>query len=181
MARRRSSSNLVDAPSVRWLDDDEQAAWRAFLAMTHGLFAQLELDLQRDSGLSHADYQVLVQLSEAPERRLRMSELALSTDSSRSRLTHAVARLEERGWVRRERCDTDRRGANAVLTEAGFAVLESAAPDHVESVRRHLFDQLEPSQVAQLGRISRAVAEHLVAEGAVPMGFPPPCPTQRPA
>jgi len=145
----------------RWLDDDEQATWRAYLRATHLLNLQLGRELQRDSGLSHADYQILVQLSEAPERRLRMSELASYTQSSRSRLSHAVSRLEVAGWVTRESCPTDRRGAFAVLTDTGFAELEAAAPGHVEGVREHLFDQLTPEQICQLRQASEAIAGHL--------------------
>jgi len=151
-----------------WLDDDEQRTWRAYLRATHLLNVQLERELQRDSGLSHADYQILVQLSEAPDRRLRMSELATFTQSSRSRLSHAVARLERAGWVGRESCPTDKRGAFAVLTEAGFATLAAAAPAHVEGVRAHLFDQLTDDQVRQLGEIAGAIGHHLepLAAGA---------------
>jgi DNA-binding MarR family transcriptional regulator len=100
-------------------------------------------------------------LSEAPARTLRMSELAQRTWSSRSRLSHAVDRLEEKGWVQRISCPSDKRGAFALLTDAGFAVLEAAAPGHVEGVRRHVFDQLTPSQVEALGTISQKVAQRL--------------------
>src|SRR3954447_16624816 len=127
---------------TRWLDPDEQRTWRAFLGATQLLFDQLDRELQRDAGMPHAYYEILVILSEAPGRTLRMSELAERTRSSRSRLSHAVARLEERGWIRREDCPPARRGAFAVLTDAGFAVLAAAAPGHVEAVRRQLFDRL---------------------------------------
>ncbi len=146
---------------TRWLDDEEQRAWRAFLLATRQLFEQLDRELQRDAGLPHTYYEVLVRLSEAPDHTLRMSELADATESSRSRLSHAVARLEEAGWVQRRTCETDRRGSYAVLTEHGFAVLEAAAPGHVEGVRTHLFDQLTPEQVGQLREISEAVGRHL--------------------
>src|SRR4051794_4568835 len=101
------------------------------------LFQQLDGELQRDAGLPLAYYQALAMLSEAPDRTLRMSALAQQTWSSRSRLSHAVDRLEEKGWVRRLTCPGDRRGAYAQLTDAGYAVLNAAAPAHVESVRRH--------------------------------------------
>jgi DNA-binding MarR family transcriptional regulator len=114
--------------------------------------------------MPHAYYEILVRLSEAPERTMRMSELAEATSSSRSRLSHAVARLEESGWVRRKDCPTDRRGQLAVLTEHGFEVLVTAAPGHVEGVRSHLFDQLTPQQVAQLREISEALLGHLDPE-----------------
>jgi DNA-binding MarR family transcriptional regulator len=147
----------------RWLDDDEQRVWRSFLAATQLLADRLDQELQRDSGIPHTYYEVLVRLSEVPGRRLRMSELADRSLSSRSRLSHAVARLEQAGWVRRETCATDRRGQLAVLTDEGFAALAAAAPGHVEGVRQHLFDQLSPAQVRQLGEICDAIAAHLRA------------------
>ncbi|MGC4889008.1 MarR family winged helix-turn-helix transcriptional regulator [Micromonospora sp. DT227] len=146
---------------TRWLDPDEQRTWRAFLAASRALMDTLDRDLQRDAGMPHAYYEILVRLSEAPGRRLRMSELADATGSSRSRLSHAAARLEAAGWIRREDCPTDRRGQLAVLTDDGFATLTAAAPGHVEGVRRHLFDALSPAQVDQLRRISETLAEHL--------------------
>jgi DNA-binding MarR family transcriptional regulator len=146
---------------TRWLDADEQQTWRAFLAASRGLMDALDRELQRDAGMPHAYYEILVRLSETPGHSLRMSDLAQACGSSRSRLSHAVARLEETGWVRREDCPTDRRGQLAVLTDEGYAVLEAAAPGHVEGVRRHLFDALTPSQVDQLRRISEAVLSTL--------------------
>ncbi len=156
------NTTIVTAgPEPRWLTDEEQAAWRAYLRATHLLTLQLERELTRDHGLSHADYQILVQLSEAPDRRLRMSDLATFTQSSRSRLSHAVSRLERPGWVVRESCPTDKRGAFAVLTDAGFATLAAAAPGHVDGVRTHLFDQLTPDQVRQLREVCQAIGDHL--------------------
>ena len=146
---------------TRWLNPDEQRAWRAFLAASRALMDTLDRELQRDAGMPHAYYEILVRLSEAPERRLRMSELADATGSSRSRLSHAVTRLEVAGWVRREDCPTDRRGQVAWLTDEGFATLAAAAPGHVEGVRRHLFDALSPAQVDQLRRISETLTDHL--------------------
>lgn len=146
---------------TRWLDDDEQRTWRAFLHATAALHAQLDRELQRDSGMPQSYYEVLVHLSEAPARTVRMSELADRTRSSRSRLSHAVARLEEQGWVRREACEGDKRGQMCVLTDVGFAVLEKAAPGHVEGVRTHLFDQLTGEQVTALRGISQALVAHL--------------------
>lgn len=146
---------------TRWLDHDEQQTWRAFLAASRALTDTLDRELQRDAGMPHAYYEILVRLSEVPGRRVRMSELADLTGSSRSRLSHAVARLETAGWVRREECPTDRRGQIAVLTDAGFAALAAAAPGHVEGVRRHLFDALSPAQVDQLRRISETLVAHL--------------------
>ena len=146
---------------VRWLDDDEQRTWRAFLAASRLLLATLDRELQRDAGMPHTYYEILVRLSEAPERTLRMSQLADSLQSSRSRLSHAVARLEESGWVRRETCATDRRGQLAVLTDEGLRVLQAAAPGHVEGVRTHLFDLLTPQQTSQLREISEVLLADL--------------------
>ncbi|WP_433553358.1 MarR family winged helix-turn-helix transcriptional regulator [Micromonospora zamorensis] len=149
------------AVMTRWLDPDEQRTWRAYLTASRVLMDTLDRELQREAGMPHAYYEILVQLSEAPGRQLRMSELAQAAGSSRSRLSHAVARLEAAGWVRRQECPTDRRGQIAVLTDEGFATLAAAAPGHVEGVRRHLFDALSPAQVDQLRRISETLAEHL--------------------
>jgi DNA-binding MarR family transcriptional regulator len=126
----------------RWLDAEEQRAWRAWLYSSQLLNDRLDRELTRATGIPHAYYEILVQLSETPERQMRMSELADRCLSSRSRLSHAVSRLEERGWVRRQVCAEDGRGLLAVLTDEGFAALEAAAPIHVEGVRTHLFDQL---------------------------------------
>jgi DNA-binding MarR family transcriptional regulator len=153
----------VTAP--RWLSDDEQCTWRAFLEASQRLFEQLDRELQHEAGIPLTYYTILAMLSEAPARTLRMSELATLTWSSRSRLSHAVDRLEEKGWVTRLSCPSDKRGAFAVLTDEGHAILEAAAPSHVESVRRHLFDQLTPDQMAQLGGVSRAIADHLGTAG----------------
>ena len=147
--------------ATRWLDEEEQATWRAFVWSTHQLFDRLDRELQRDAGMPHTYYVILMTLSEAPDRRLRMSELADRTLSSRSRLSHAVSRLEESGWVRREDCETDRRGQLAVLTDEGFAALSAAAPGHVEGVRTHLFDQLTAVQQGQLRASGEAVLKHL--------------------
>jgi DNA-binding MarR family transcriptional regulator len=147
---------------TRWLDEDEQRAWRAFIEATGLLMNQLDRELQRDAGMPHAYYEILVRLSEQPDRSLRMSELAERSQSSRSRVSHAVARLEENGWVRRESVDGDRRAALAVLTDEGFAALAAAAPGHVEGVRRHLIDRLTPAQVVQLRRISEAIRDPLL-------------------
>lgn len=152
------------ADMTRWLDADEQRTWRAFLAASRTLMDSLDRELHRDAGMPHAYYEILVRLSESTDRQLRMSDLAESTNSSRSRLSHAIARLEEAGWVRRESCPSDRRGAFAVLTDRGFEVLAAAAPGHVEGVRRHLFDQLSPAQVDQLRQISETLMDHLAAD-----------------
>jgi DNA-binding MarR family transcriptional regulator len=144
------------------LDEDEQCTWRAFLTAMRLLTDQLDRELQRDANIPHTYYEILVALSEAPGRRLRMNQLADICQSSRSRLSHAVNRLEEAGWVRREACPTDKRGAEAVMTDEGFAALEAAAPGHVEGVRRHVFDVLSAEQVRQLGEISAAIRDGLL-------------------
>lgn len=158
--------------TTRWLDEDEQAAWRAYLGMSKLLHHQLDRELQRSAGIPHAYYEILVSLSEAPDRTLRMSRLADQTLSSRGRLSHAVGRLEEEGWVVREPCETDGRGLLARLTPKGYAFLETAAPGHVEGVRRHLFDQLSSQDVRQLRTISSKVLAHLrrVDEEDAPAG-----------
>jgi DNA-binding MarR family transcriptional regulator len=149
------------AGEPRWLDADEQRAWRAWLYSSQLLNERLNAELQHDTGIPHAYYEILVQLSETPGRMLRMSELADRCLSSRSRLSHAVSRLEERGWIRRQVCEEDARGQLAVLTDDGFAALEAAAPVHVESVRRHLFDQLSDEQVAAMRDIGETLLQHL--------------------
>ena len=146
---------------TRWLDDDEQCTWRAFLAAQRLLFDRLERQLQRDAGMPLAYYEILVRLSEAPDRTLRMSQLAESALSSRSRLSHAVARLEEEGWVRRRACAEDRRGSFAELTEEGLAKLRAVAPEHVDAVRAELFDPLTPAQRRALREISDTLVAHL--------------------
>lgn len=146
---------------TRWLSDDEQATWRSFLVASRLLWNQVERQLQTDSGLPHAYYEILVRLSEAPARRLRMNQLASTSLSSRSRISHAVARLEEAGWVERVACGTDGRGLHAVLTDAGFEQLRSTAPGHVEQVRELLIDPLSPEQLAALRDISETLVEHL--------------------
>jgi DNA-binding MarR family transcriptional regulator len=146
---------------TRWLDDGEQQTWRTFMVAVTVLFEKLRQELLRETGLSLPDYEILVRLSEAEGGLLRMSQLANSAVSSRSKMSHAVARLEAAGWVRREGCPTDKRGAFAILTEEGMEKLVSAAPFHVEGVRTHLFDPLEPAQVGQLATISEALVAHL--------------------
>ena len=149
----------------RWLNAEEQQAWRAYLEATLLLFDALDRQLQQDAGMPHGYYEILVRLSESADRSMRMSELATLTRSSRSRLSHAVARLEERGWVERLDCPTDRRGQVAHLTDEGFRVLENAAPGHVEAVHAHLVDRLTPEQLRQLAAIGAAVRDGLAPEG----------------
>lgn len=161
---------------TRWLDAEEQQAWRAFLAAVRLLFDILDRELQRDAGMPHAYYEILVRLSETEGRRLRMSQLADAAGSSRSSLSHAATRLEERGWIRRESAPGDRRGQIAVLTDEGFRVLAAAAHGHVEGVRTHLLDPLSPVQRRQLADISQALLTHLcrVEDGTVSRNRPLP-------
>jgi DNA-binding MarR family transcriptional regulator len=156
-----SSSQSAPAAEPRWLDADEQKAWRAWLYSAQLLMDRLDRELTHETGISHAYYEILVALSESPERRMRMSELADRCLSSRSRLSHAVSRLQERGWVRRQTCEDDGRGQLAVLTDEGFAALAAAAPVHVEGVRTHLFDQLTPEQVAAMRDLGETLLRHL--------------------
>lgn len=151
---------------TRWLDPDESRAWRGWLVASQLLHAQIGRDLQSDSGLSEADYRVLVDLTEAPEHRIRMSELALRLDWSKSRLSHHIARMEARGLVRREDCPSDARGSLAILTPCGRDELERAAPAHVASVRRHFIDLLDREQLGQLVGIAETIADHLRGQSA---------------
>jgi DNA-binding MarR family transcriptional regulator len=162
---------------VRWLTAEEQRTWRAFLVGVFTLLSTVEGQLARESGIPFGYYEILVRLSEAPGRVMRMSQLAEASTSSKSRLSHAVARLEERGWVERQECVTDRRGQFARLTDAGFAALAAAAPSHVEQVRRSLFDRISPEQARQLSEIMTAVAEAGVADAETP-GCPLSCNTE---
>ncbi|GAA2383643.1 MarR family transcriptional regulator [Streptomyces glaucosporus] len=153
--------------TTRWLDDGEQRTWRAFLAATQRVREELDRQLQRDSGMPLAYYQILAMLSEAPERTLTMSRLARTTRSSASRLSHAVTKLEGRGWVKRTQHPADHRTTLATLTDEGFAALEEAAHGHVEQVRRVLFDHLTPEGTEQLHTICRAILEG-TREGPTP-------------
>ncbi len=164
----------MTAPT-RWLTAEEQRCWRLLLNACQSLFGAVDAQLLRDSGLPHGYYEVLVHLSEAPDRSLRMSQLAAASTFSKSRLSHAVARLEERGWVTRRDCPTDRRGQIAQLTDAGYAVLVTAAPGHVEQVHRSLIDALTHEQVSQLIEISEAIIAASPAGRG--LGFPESEPT----
>ncbi|SEF16635.1 DNA-binding transcriptional regulator, MarR family [Jiangella alba] len=148
---------LCDVKSTRWLSEDEQTVWRTYLLANQLLWASLDRQLQRDAGMPHAYYMILAMLSEAPNRELTMTRLARLVGSSPSRLSHAVSRLEQAGWVRRRKHDTDGRTTVASLTDDGFAVLAEAAPGHVEEVRGVLFDPLTPEQIDQLGEIVAAI------------------------
>jgi DNA-binding MarR family transcriptional regulator len=147
---------------MEWLTDEQQAAWRPFIALLLRLPAALDAQLQRDAGITNFDYLVLSGLSEAPDRTLRMSELAAIASSSLSRLSHVVSRLEAKGWVRREPCPGDGRFINAVLTDEGWQKVTATAPGHVRAVRELLVEALSEEEFAQLGAISARV---LAAQG----------------
>lgn len=146
---------------AEWLDDEEQRAWRRFAAVMMLLPGGLEAPLQREEDLTLFGYQVLAMLSESPDRCLRMSELAAASNGSQSRLSHLVARLEERGYLRRERAHDDRRGQVAALTDRGYAKVVAAAPGHVAAVRQLVFDALTREQIRKLDEICGAILAKL--------------------
>ena len=148
---------------TRWLSDEEQRAWRAHLDVNRLLMYQLERDLQ-PFGLTMNDYEILVNLSESDEHRLRMSDLAASTLQSKSRLSHQITRMEKAGLVRRESCEEDKRGLFAVLTETGWETMRHVAPHHVESVRRHFIDRMPPEDLEHLHATLSPIAEKLRAQ-----------------
>jgi DNA-binding MarR family transcriptional regulator len=155
---------------MNWLTAEEQAAWRSVVSLLIRLPAAIEAELQRDAGISQFEYLVLSGLSEAPDRTLRMSDLAAMASGSLSRLSHVVSRLEARGWVRREACPGDGRFINAVLTDDGWAKVVATAPGHVAAVRRLLIDVLTPEQLRVLGAISDEVLTGLARSTIIPNG-----------
>ncbi|MDX3225420.1 MarR family winged helix-turn-helix transcriptional regulator [Streptomyces sp. ME19-01-6] len=148
---------------TRWLSDEEQRAWRIHLDVSRLLTYQLERDLQ-PFGLTMNDYEILVNLSESEGRRMRMSDLAAATLQSKSRLSHQITRMENAGLVRRENCESDRRGLYAVLTEDGWETMRKVAPHHVESVRKHFIDLLSPEALDAVHNSLAPIAEHLRAQ-----------------
>ena len=146
--------------STRWLTATEQRAWRAHLAVHKLLSHRLDRELH-EHGLSLNDYEILVNLSESPGRRMRMSDLADATIQSRSRLSHQISRMEAAGLVSRESCRDDRRGTFAVLTDHGWAVTQQVAPYHVDSVREHFVDRLTNDQLKALELAYAPILEHL--------------------
>ena len=151
-------------PQPQWLDADEQHAWREFLHATRLLEAVLDRDLQAQ-GLQLSEYEILSMLSEQPDRRLRMSEIAELVVQSRSRLTHTAGRLEQRGWVRREACAGDRRGVELVLTDLGYAEIARMAPTHVDGVRRNFVAHLPREDLLALGRAMEAISLGIQSTG----------------
>jgi DNA-binding MarR family transcriptional regulator len=146
---------------TRWLSEDEQRYWRSWISANLLLRDRLGRDLQEQCGLTLADYEIMVRLSESEGRQLRMSDLAEVTMSSRSRLSHQIDRMQKAGYVTREECAADRRGYWAVLTDEGFRTLEEAAPMHVDSVRRRIVDVLTPEEFAEFGRLNQKLVEAL--------------------
>jgi DNA-binding MarR family transcriptional regulator len=149
-------------PEPRWLDEDQQVAWRGLVLGSTLLFDRLDDDLRRNHGISLVEYEILVRLSER-DGRMRMSRLADSLAHSRSRVTHTIRRMEDAELVRREVSEEDGRGVSAVMTDRGRLLLENVAPTHVNGVRDHLVDLVDPADFAAMGRVLNAVADHLIA------------------
>ncbi|GAA2455540.1 MarR family transcriptional regulator [Actinomadura vinacea] len=145
----------------RWLDATQQQHWRAYVDGSIRLTEMMDRDLKSRHGLSVSEYEILVRLSEAPDRRLRMAELAEHASQSRSRLSHTCSRLEAKGLVKRDNCPNDKRGVFAHLTDEGFATLERAARDHVETVRTYFIDVIDPADLAAIGRAFAAVVDRI--------------------
>lgn len=158
----------MDAP--RWLDAREARAWRGYRRMRRLLDLELARELMQDAGLSEPDYDVLSDLSETPDQRLRLSELADRMLWSRSRLSHHLARMQQRGLVTREEHPSDGRGSIVVLTPTGRAAIEAAAPGHVAAVRRHLIDLLTPEEIDALGALTQRVVDRLSGRPTPPEG-----------
>jgi DNA-binding MarR family transcriptional regulator len=153
----------------RWLDEREQSAWRGYTQMERRLTKVLGQQLVRDAGLSAADYELLVPLSEAAEDQLRARDLARMVGWEKSRLSHQLTRMEQRGLVERRECPTDARGAFITLTVAGRAAIEGAAPQHVEAVREHFMDLLTEAEIAVLTGITGRILDHLEHSGPEPL------------
>ncbi|MFJ8927164.1 MULTISPECIES: MarR family transcriptional regulator [unclassified Streptomyces] len=150
-----------------WLTDEEQCAWRTHLEVNRLLNYQLEKDLQ-PFGLTMNDYEILVNLSEAEDLRMRMSDLAAATLQSKSRLSHQITRMENAGLVRRENCESDRRGLYTVLTDYGMETMRKVAPHHVASVRRHFVDLVSAEELGSMRQALSPIAEHLRSQRGKP-------------
>lgn len=159
---------------IRWLTDDERAAWVRLLAVVELLPGVLDTQLRRDAGLTHFEYFVVAMLSEATDRTLRMSSLAQLTSATLPRLSHVVRRLEERGLVERLPSPDDKRATNARLTEAGYAAVVAAAPGHVDTVRDVVLDALTPEQLQQLRTIADALLPRLDPQQRLTALYDPP-------
>ncbi|MCD9197205.1 MarR family winged helix-turn-helix transcriptional regulator [Aeromicrobium wangtongii] len=152
---------METATETPWLTTEQQRIWRAFLGGTTVLMDRLDRDLRRQHGLSMPEYEILVRLSESPDRAIRMAELADAVAHSRSRVTHTIARLEREGIVTRGQCSDDGRGVSAVLTDHGFSILEQAAHTHVQGVHDYLVADSDPADLEALGRVMSGVVEKL--------------------
>jgi DNA-binding MarR family transcriptional regulator len=164
--RPREDGPLDDGPQQdgpRWLDGTEARVWLGYRRMRALLDLRIARELMRDSGLSEPDYDVLSNLTAAPEHRCRLNELAAVMVWSNSRLSHHLTRMQQRGLVAREECADDARGAMVVLTEAGRAAIEAAAPSHVASVRRNFFDLLSAEQLGRLEDFTDTLLRHLAS------------------
>jgi DNA-binding MarR family transcriptional regulator len=148
----------------KWLSGDEEKAWRGFVALRIGLVGHLARQLVQECGITEAEFEVLVVVSEAPGQRVRSRELGKALNWERSRLSHQIARMEERGMVAREQCENDARGFDVLLTKAGLKAIQAAAPKHLEAVRHCFIDLLTPVQMKALANIADIVGEHLEAE-----------------
>lgn len=166
MFRAVADWNTPRVPDDPWLSPEQQRVWRAFIRMSGQLWECVERDLQTAAGMPHGYYLILAMLSEAPDRSLRMNQLAQVVWSSQSRVSHAVARLEETGWVARTPSPGDRRGQIATLTDAGMARLVEVAPSHADTVRSIMFDPLTGEQLAAFGDVCETVLDQLEARGA---------------
>ena len=149
---------------TNWLSEEEEKAWRGFVALRIGLVGHLARQLAQDSGITEAEFEVLVVVSEAPGQRVRSRDLGKALNWERSRLSHQITRMEERGMVAREQCENDARGFDVVLTKAGLKAIQAAAPKHLEAVRHCFIDLLSPAQMKALANIADVVGEHLEAE-----------------
>jgi DNA-binding MarR family transcriptional regulator len=156
---------MVGVNDPRWLDEREQRAWRAYLAMQSRLQARLNRQLQSDADLSLADFDVLVALTDRPDVQARVLELAEALQWEKSRLSHHLARMQRRGLIERQECPEDGRGAFVVLTDEGRAAIERAAPAHVDTVRALVFDGLDPDQVDTLADIAKSVLNRIDPAG----------------
>ena len=161
-------TNNASAQSVRWLDDNQQTSWRAMATMMARLRWALEGQLERDADLSFIEYHTLARLSEGPDHTLRMSDLAVVTDASLSRLSHLMKRLEVRGLVRRQADPEDGRFTKAILTDAGYAKLVASAPAHVEAVRSFFIDELSAAELSQLREVCERVVVRIESTSGSP-------------
>ncbi len=162
MAPRTYTPGMASGKTMRWLSTEEQKSWRAYTMGTELLTHQLDRELRDEHDISLGEYEILVRLSEASDRRMRMATLADAMTHSRSRVTHTVARMESAGWVLRQACPSDGRGVEAVMTDQGYDKLAEAAPTHVRGVREHLVDLASDEDLAAIGRVFDEVSDRLL-------------------